>query len=91
MIGRLPDLLVPTNPMVRQALQLTYSHLFMDEFQDATQPQYDLVKSIFLGSNAVVTAVGDNKQQIIAEHLSLPTETVVAHQQRRSSPGGAMR
>jgi superfamily I DNA/RNA helicase len=51
--------------MVRQALQLTYSHLFMDEFQDTTQVQYDLVKAIFLGSNAVVTAVGDNKQQIM--------------------------
>lgn len=37
MIGRLAGLLVQTNPMVRQALQLTYSHLFMDEFQDTTQ------------------------------------------------------
>src|SRR5207249_4908711 len=41
MIGRLAELLVRTNPMVRQALQLTYSHLFMDEFQDTTQVQYD--------------------------------------------------
>jgi superfamily I DNA/RNA helicase len=65
MIGRLAELLVHTNPMVRQALRLTYSHLFMDEFQDTTQVQYDLVKAIFLGSNAVVTAVGDNKQQIM--------------------------
>src|ERR1019366_8090261 len=51
--------------MVRQALELTYSHLFFDEFQDTTQVQYDLVKAIFLGSNAIVTAVGDNKQQIM--------------------------
>jgi superfamily I DNA/RNA helicase len=65
MIGRLAELLVRTNPMVRQALRLTYSHLFMDEFQDTTQVQYDLVKTIFVGSNAVVTAVGDNKQQIM--------------------------
>lgn len=65
MIGRLAELLVRTNPMVRQALQLTYSHVFMDEFQDTTQVQYDLVKAIFLGSPAVVTAVGDNKQQIM--------------------------
>jgi superfamily I DNA/RNA helicase len=65
MIGRLAELLVRTNPMVRQALQLTYSHLFMDEFQDTTQVQYDLVKTIFLGSKTVVTAVGDNKQQIM--------------------------
>ncbi len=65
MIGRLAELLVRTNPMVRQALRLTYSHVFMDEFQDTTQVQYDLVKTIFLGSNAVLTAVGDNKQQIM--------------------------
>jgi superfamily I DNA/RNA helicase len=65
MIGRLTELLVRTNPMVRQALRLTYSHLFMDEFQDTTQVQYDLVKTIFLGSETVVTAVGDNKQQIM--------------------------
>jgi superfamily I DNA/RNA helicase len=65
MIGRLAELLVRTNPMVAQALRLTYSHLFMDEFQDTTRIQYDLVKTIFLGSDTVVTAVGDNKQQIM--------------------------
>jgi superfamily I DNA/RNA helicase len=65
MIGRLAEHLVRTNPMVQRALQLTYSHLFMDEFQDITQVQYDLVKGIFLGSKTVVTAVGDNKQQIM--------------------------
>jgi superfamily I DNA/RNA helicase len=65
MIGRLAVLLLQTNPMARQALRLTYSHLFMDEFQDTTQIQYDLAKAIFLGSDTVVTAVGDNKQQIM--------------------------
>ena len=65
MIGRLAGLLVSTNPMVRQALRLTYSHLFMDEFQDTTQVQYDLAKAIFLDSETIVTAVGDNKQQIM--------------------------
>ncbi|WP_196259758.1 UvrD-helicase domain-containing protein [Pelagibacterium limicola] len=65
MIGRLVELLLRLNPMARQALRLTYSHLFMDEFQDTTQVQYDLVKTIFLGSGTVITAVGDNKQQIM--------------------------
>jgi len=51
--------------MARDALRLTYSHLFMDEFQDTTQIQYDLVRTIFLGTNTVITAVGDNKQQIM--------------------------
>ena len=65
MIGRLAELLLRLNPMARDALRLTYSHLFMDEFQDTTQVQYDLVRAIFLGSNTTVTAVGDNKQQIM--------------------------
>jgi len=65
MIGRLAELIVRTNPLVKEALRLTYSHLFMDEFQDTTQVQYDLAKAIFVGSKTVVTAVGDNKQQIM--------------------------
>ncbi len=65
MIGRLAELLLRVNPMAREALRLTYSHLFMDEFLDTTQIQYDLVRTIFLGADAVITAVGDNKQQIM--------------------------
>ncbi|MBS0274134.1 MAG: ATP-dependent helicase [Proteobacteria bacterium] len=65
MIGRLAELLLRLNPMARDALRLTYSHLFMDEFQDTTQVQYDLVRAIFLGGSTIVTAVGDNKQQIM--------------------------
>ncbi|TXI88009.1 MAG: ATP-dependent helicase [Cupriavidus sp.] len=65
MIGRLAELLLRVNPMARDALRLTYSHLFMDEFQDTTQIQYDLVRTIFLGTATVITAVGDNKQQIM--------------------------
>ena len=65
MIGRIVELLLRLNPMARDALRLTYSHLFMDEFQDTTQIQYDLVRTIFLGADTIVTAVGDNKQQIM--------------------------
>lgn len=64
-IGRLAELLLRVNPMAREALRLTYSHLFMDEFQDTTQVQYDLVQTIFMGTDTVITAVGDNKQQIM--------------------------
>jgi len=71
MISRLAGLLVASNPMVGHALRLTYSHLFMDEFQDTTQAQYDLAKAIFLGSETVVTAVGDNKQQIMRWALAM--------------------
>ncbi|MCH8618043.1 ATP-dependent helicase [Undibacterium sp. TS12] len=65
MIGRLAEILLRVNPIVRDALRLTYSHVFMDEFQDTTQIQYDLVRTIFLGTDTVITAVGDNKQQIM--------------------------
>jgi superfamily I DNA/RNA helicase len=65
MIGRLAELLLRVNPMARDALRLTYSHLFMDEFQDTTQIQYDLVRTVFLDTDTVITAVGDNKQQIM--------------------------
>ena len=65
MIGRLVQLLLRLNPITRDALRLTYSHLFMDEFQDTTPIQYDLVCAIFLGADAIVTAVGDKKQQIM--------------------------
>jgi superfamily I DNA/RNA helicase len=71
MIGRLAELLLRINPLARQALALTYSHLFLDEFQDTTQIQYDLVKTIFLGSKTVVTAVGDKKQQIMRWAMAL--------------------
>jgi superfamily I DNA/RNA helicase len=71
MISRLAGLLVETNRMIRDALRLTYSHLFMDEFQDTTQAQYDLVTAIFRGSDAIVTAVGDNKQQIMRWALAM--------------------
>jgi superfamily I DNA/RNA helicase len=71
MIGRLVELLLRASPMARSALRLTYSHVFMDEFQDTTQVQYDLVRQIFLGSDAIVTAVGDNKQQIMRWALAM--------------------
>ena len=73
MIGRLAELLLRTNPMARDALRLTYSHLFMDEFQDTTQVQYDLMQTIFFGSSTIITAVGDNKQQIMRWAMAMDT------------------
>lgn len=71
MLGRLAELLVRVNASVRNALALTYSHVFMDEFQDTTQVQIDLVQAIFLGTPAILTAVGDNKQQIMRFALAM--------------------
>ena len=44
---------------------------FLDEFQDTTHVQYDVVKTVFLGSDTVLTAVGDNKQQIMRWAMAL--------------------
>ncbi len=49
--------------MARTALAQTYSHVFLDEFQDCTNEQYQLVKAAFLGTSALLTAVGDTKQR----------------------------
>ena len=71
MIGRLVEFVIRTNPKIRQAIRATYSDVFLDEFQDTTHVQYGLVKTIFLGSNRVLTAVGDNKQQIMRWAMAL--------------------
>jgi superfamily I DNA/RNA helicase len=71
MIGRLVELILRTNPYICRSLQATYAYVFMDEFQDTTHVQYDLVKTAFLGSQTVLTAVGDNKQQIMRWAMAL--------------------
>ena len=64
--------IVRTQPVVKNAISRTYSHVFLDEFQDVTGQQYDLVRYIFQGSDAVVTAVGDTKQAIMGWAGALP-------------------
>lgn len=49
----------------RHAVRQTYSHVFLDEFQDCTKDQYNLIKAAFLGTGALLTAVGDTKQKIM--------------------------
>lgn len=65
MISILAEYLLKENPLIVKALQATYSHVFLDEFQDTTYNQYSLLKTIFLNSDTVITAVGDNKQRIM--------------------------
>ncbi|WP_428815584.1 UvrD-helicase domain-containing protein [Lactococcus lactis] len=65
MISILARKIIQENPLIRQALQATYSHVFLDEFQDTTTMQYELVKSCFLDGDSIMTAVGDNKQRIM--------------------------
>ena len=65
MIARLAEAILLYNTGVLRALQLTYSHVFLDEFQDTTGQQYALTKLAFCNSPAVLTAVGDTKQRIM--------------------------
>jgi DNA helicase-2/ATP-dependent DNA helicase PcrA len=65
MLSRLAAYLLRCNPTLLKALRATYSHVFMDEYQDTTAAQYDLVRSAFLGSKSILTAVGDSKQRIM--------------------------
>jgi superfamily I DNA/RNA helicase len=65
MINRLAGFLLRTNQKVLRALRATYSYVFLDEFQDTTSAQYDLIRSAFMGSESVLTAVGDGKQRIM--------------------------
>lgn len=51
--------------MARNAVRQTYSDVFLDEFQDCTNLQYDLLKLAFQGTSIRLTAVGDTKQKIM--------------------------
>lgn len=58
--------ILETNRYARGGIRQTYSHVFLDEFQDATTEQYDLLKAAFTHGDATMTAVGDVKQRIMA-------------------------
>lgn len=51
--------------VARNAIRQTYSDVFLDEFQDCTDLQYELVKLAFQSTNIRLTAVGDTKQKIM--------------------------
>ena len=65
MINRLVKLLLQKNSYISRALQATYPIVFLDEYQDTTYAQYDMLQTAFDGSDAVFTAVGDDKQRIM--------------------------
>lgn len=65
MISRLSEYVLRENPLIKLALRQSYSHVFLDEFQDTTELQYDLLKTCFGDSSSILTAVGDSKQRIM--------------------------
>ena len=62
---RLAQLIINSNPKLKNYLQETYSHVFLDEFQDTTFLQFDFLNSCFQDCSTVLTAVGDDKQRIM--------------------------
>ena len=44
---------------------MTYSHVFIDEFQDTTNDQYELLKLLFKNKGTKLLAVGDINQSIM--------------------------
>src|SRR5690625_412052 len=65
MLNRLAEYLLRSNPSIRRAIHATYPFVFLDEFQDTTEAQYQLLQTAFAGSKSVFTAVGDDKQRIM--------------------------
>lgn len=58
--------ILKNSEIARNAIRQTYSDVFLDEFQDCTNLQYDLIKLAFQGTHIRLTAVGDTKQKIMA-------------------------
>lgn len=65
-LNRLAELVLRANPQIKRALRVTYPVVFVDEFQDTTFAQYDFLQSAFRDAGISVTAVGDDKQRIMA-------------------------
>lgn len=57
--------IVESSQIARNAIRQTYSHVFLDEFQDCTDAQYELIKACFQVTTVRLTAVGDTKQRIM--------------------------
>jgi hypothetical protein len=57
--------ILQTSDVALNAVRQTYSHVFLDEFQDCTNAQYSLIRTAFKGTPIQLTAVGDTKQRIM--------------------------
>lgn len=60
------------NRPILNAIRSTYKYVLLDEFQDTTDLQYKLIKNAFKDTNSILTAVGDDKQQIMCWAGAIP-------------------
>lgn len=65
MISLLALYILEHNPLILKSIRKAYSNVFLDEFQDTTRIQYELVKICFYNTNTSITAVGDTRQRIM--------------------------
>ncbi len=72
MVLLLATMILKRQQAVQAALRRTYSHVFLDEFQDVNDFQYRLITAAFSGSDTVLTAVGDSNQAIMKYAGALP-------------------
>ena len=65
MINSLVIFLLEKNQNILKAVQHTFEYIFLDEFQDTTTQQYELIKMLFKGADSKLIAVGDSNQRIM--------------------------
>jgi len=61
----LAQALIEQYPMIKRSINMAYSHVFLDEFQDCTGAQYKLIMTLSKDTSTSITAVGDAKQKIM--------------------------
>lgn len=57
--------ILKNRPDIRDIICYSYSYVFVDEFQDTTDKQYELIKILFKGTDTKVLVVGDLYQSIM--------------------------
>lgn len=73
MISKLVLLMLNKNPEIVSMMRLSFPFILLDEFQDTTDIQFQLVEKCFLSSKCTLTAVGDSKQRIMLWAGARPT------------------
>ena len=57
--------ILKARPDIRNVFFYAYSHVFIDEFQDTTNQQYELLQLLFQNSDSSLLTVGDINQSIM--------------------------